>query len=193
MPLSDAVERTHLHTRAITLHGFQRADGLFDIDARLTDTKTYEFSNADRGEIKVGEPLHHMVARITVDDRMHIVAAEAVTEQGPYTICPGGAESFARLEGLTIGPGFLKLARERLGGTIGCTHLRELLQQIATTAHQTVAPIIRRRAAAAGAATGPGRMLNSCYAYASDGEAVRRRWPDFYTGPKVDAPPAQAG
>jgi hypothetical protein len=134
-----------------------------------------------------------MVARITVDERMRIVAAEAVTEQGPYTICPGGAESFSRLEGLTIGPGFLKSARERMGGTVGCTHLRELLQQIATTAHQTIAPIIRRRAAASGTTPGPGRMLNSCYAYASDGEAVRRRFPEYYTGPKVDELPAPTG
>ena len=138
MPLSTPAERELLHLRDITLRGYRRADGLFDIEARLTDTKTYGFDNIDRGRIEPGEPLHGMVARFTVDEDMRIVAAEAVTDYGPFAICGGGAESFATLAGLTIASGFLKAANQRLAGTIGCTHLRELLQQMATTAFQTM-------------------------------------------------------
>ena len=50
----------------------------------------------------------------------------------PYAICSSVAPSFTRLAGLQIKPGFLKEAAKRVGGTLGCTHLRELLQQMAT-------------------------------------------------------------
>ncbi len=45
MPLPPPVERDHLHTRTMEFRGYQRADGLCDIDARLTDVKTYDFAN----------------------------------------------------------------------------------------------------------------------------------------------------
>ena len=51
-PLSGPVERKHLHTRRYEFQGFQRADGLWDIEGHMTDTKTYGFQNAWRGEIK---------------------------------------------------------------------------------------------------------------------------------------------
>ena len=38
------------------------------------------------------------------------------------------------------------------------------------------------RAGTANVRSGP-RLLNTCYGYASDREAVRRRWPEVYTGP----------
>ena len=51
MPLSTPVERELLHLRDIELRGWQRSDGLYDIEAHLLDTKTYAFSNESRGEI----------------------------------------------------------------------------------------------------------------------------------------------
>ena len=45
MPLSaPAAPRRRLHTRRITFEGFQREDGLFDIDARLTDVKDQDLT-----------------------------------------------------------------------------------------------------------------------------------------------------
>ena len=114
MPLSPPTAREHLHTRAITLHGYKREDGLFDIEAALTDTKTYDFANHDRGTVTAGTPLHGMLARMTVDEAMLIVRFEAVTEYGPFNICPDAAPLFERLAGLSIGRGFLKAANERI-------------------------------------------------------------------------------
>ena len=37
------VERELVHNRQITLNGYVRIDGLFDIEAELTDHKTYSF------------------------------------------------------------------------------------------------------------------------------------------------------
>jgi len=194
MPLPDPSEpRELLHQRDIRLRGFRRADGLFDIEAELQDTKAYGFSNEDRGWIAPGVPLHHMRARMTVDEDMLIVAFEAVTEAGPYRICPQAAPNFARLAGLRIGRGFLKAANERVGGTVGCTHLRELLQPMATVAFQTLYAVRAKRrqpaanaeaTAEADAPTHQGRpaLLGTCLAYAPDSPVVKRQWPHAYTG-----------
>ena len=182
MSLSEPVAREKMHTRQIVMEGYQRIDGLFDIDARMTDTKTYGFSNEDRGHIPPGEPLHDMFMRMTVDVDLLITGFEAATEYAPYMICPEVAPNFALLAGLRITRGFVRAAAERVGGTHGCTHLRELLQQMATVAFQTVYPVRAKRAAAAGTSGSPG-LINTCYAYASDSPVVRTRWPDRYTGP----------
>ena len=199
MPLSPAPERELLHSRDIELRGYRRADGLYDIEAQLTDTKTYGSANFDRGYINAGEPVHGMWLRMTVDERRHIVACEAASDHTPYAICPTAAPNFARLAGLQIKPGFLKEAAKRIGGTAGCTHLRELLQQIATTAYQTIDPArAKREADAAGEADTPGSdrldqritakmggapaILNTCIAYGTDSPVIQRRWPHLYTG-----------
>ncbi|MCH8002127.1 MAG: DUF2889 domain-containing protein, partial [Proteobacteria bacterium] len=67
MPLPPPVERDHLHTRTMEFRGYRRADGLWDIDARLTDVKTYDFPNEFRGVIEADEPLHDMWLRVTID------------------------------------------------------------------------------------------------------------------------------
>ncbi len=184
MPLSPSVERTPLHRRAIQIDGYARADGLYDIEAQLLDTKAHEFVTEHRGRLAPGAPLHGMWVRLTVDERMEIVAAEACTDHGPYATCPGGAESYGRLVGLRIRSGFLREANARMAGPAGCTHLREMLQEIATTALQTIWSVRSQRRAAAGQQDddGAARMLDTCHAYAADGPVVRARWPHLYTG-----------
>ena len=70
MPLSLPVARELSHIRAIVIHGYRRFDGLYDIEASLTDTKAYGFPNEERGFIAPGEPLHGMFMRITVTEDM---------------------------------------------------------------------------------------------------------------------------
>ncbi|MBV9755635.1 MAG: DUF2889 domain-containing protein [Alphaproteobacteria bacterium] len=185
MPLSDPAERELLHLRDIAIRGYRRADGLFDVEAHLTDTKSYGFANQDRGYVAAGEPLHGMWMRMTVDEDLTIVACEAATEFAPYAICPGAAPNFARLAGLSIKRGFLRAAAERIGGTQGCTHLRELLQQMATTALQTLYAVRTRREDPESGEKPA--ILNTCFAYATDSPVVRRRWPHLYTGAEQGA------
>ena len=184
MPLSEPVAREKMHTRRIVLNGYRRTDGLFDIEAHLTDTKTYAFSNEDRGAIEPGEPLHGMSMRMTIDEEMTITGFEAATDYSPYSICPQVAPNFARLVGLRIGRGFLRAAAERVGGVHGCTHLRELLQQMGTVAFQTLYPVMAKKGGTASAEPG---LLNSCYAYGADSPVVQRRWPEHYTGARASA------
>lgn len=205
MPLSQPQERELLHSRDIVLRGYHRADGLYDIEAQLTDTKSYGSASHDRGYIEAGEPIHGMRLRLTVDEERRIVACEAASDYTPYTVCPAAAPNFSSLAGLRIKPGFLREAAKRIGGTMGSTHLRELLQQMATTAYQTIDPArARREALAAGPGSdrldlritnkmgGPPAILNTCIAYGSDSPVVQRRWPHLYTGPDTEAGRAEA-
>lgn len=187
MPLPSSAPREPLHRRAIDIQGYQREDGLYDIEAHLVDTKSYPFVNEDRGAIRPGEALHGMWLRLTVREDMEIVACEAASDFTPYGICPGAAPNFARLAGLRIGPGFNRAVQERVGGVAGCTHLRELLGQMATVAFQTLYPIRARREReetaqilAEGGTPATRRrpaMLGSCLAYAPDSPVSLARWP----------------
>jgi hypothetical protein len=205
MPLSQPADRERLHTRAIEINGYRRADRQYDIEAHLTDCKSFGQTNYDRGYIEAGEPVHDMWLRLTVDETMHIHAVEAVSDKTPYVMCPTAAPNFSRLVGMQIKAGFLREATHSVGGTVGCTHLRELLQQMATTAFQTINPAkARRELAAEGVGVekrgsdafdtritekwgGGNKILNTCLAYDEKGPLVKRRWPHLYTGPEAAA------
>lgn len=199
MPLSEPAAREPIHTREVTCRGYRRADGLWDVEGHLTDVKAYEFHTEQRGQILPGDPVHGMWMRLTVDDELTVHAVEAVTEKSPYRTCGAVIPNFQRLVGLRIGPGWTRAVKERLGGVQGCTHLVELLGPMATTAFQTIYPILAREKAEkakTGAATGnqdgdKGEdmlrtkrpvLLNTCHIFDSNGEVVRKHWPDHYTG-----------
>ena len=187
MPLPDPVEREPIHTRTVTCRGYRRSDGLWDIEGHLTDVKSYAFRNDDRGMIESGDPIHEMWVRITVDERFTIHDIEAQTDKSPYRLCPAITPAYETLKGLTIGAGFTRKLKERLGGVHGCTHLTELMGPIATTAFQTIYPILARERGARIEHTGeekkrPPPLLNTCHAFASDSEIVHRHWPQFFTG-----------
>ena len=175
MPLSRATPRKLLHQRDIQLRGYERADGLVDIEAHMTDTKTYSWGNQDRSGIQAGEPLHDMWVRMTIDHDMVIHSCEASMDATPYNVCGGAAPGFQQLAGLKIGKGFLRAALHRIGGVAGCTHLRELLQPLATVAFQTMHGIRAHEAKSARTAAGiPAALLNTCFAYNEAGPLANR-------------------
>ncbi|HRK96389.1 MAG TPA: DUF2889 domain-containing protein [Rhodospirillales bacterium] len=104
MPLSRPAPREHIHSREIRCRGFRRADGMWDVEGVLEDTKTYSFANHDRDGIVSGEPIHRMHVRLTVDDALVVQAAEAFTEAAPFSLCGDIAPAFAGLVGLRVGP-----------------------------------------------------------------------------------------
>jgi len=186
MPLPESeVKRELRHRRTIECKGYERDDGLWDIDGWLTDIKTYDFPNMDRGEVKAGEPLHGMGIRVTIDENMIIHKVIAVTDYSPFSICGNITPNFNKLEGLRIGRGFNKAVRELLGGVEGCTHLVDLLGPIATTAFQTLVPRLMaklRQSRGGRDRSKPPPTLNTCHAWASDSAVVRRDFPDHYNG-----------
>ena len=206
MPLPAPVPREHLHTRTVSCQGFLRQDGLWDIEGRIVDVKTYPFDNEWRGRVETGTPVHEMWIRLTIDDRMEIKDVAAATDHSPFQICPDILPNFQRLVGLKIGHGFTREVRARLGGPQGCTHIVEMLQQVATVAYQTTvaerAKALRRQQKAAGAAGEPPQaagqtgavpaagapprrrpiVVDTCHAWSSDGPLVKRFLPEFFTG-----------
>ncbi len=179
MPLSRAVSREPIHRRQIDCSGFRREDGLWDIEGHLVDTKTYAFKNEHRGEVEAGEPIHQMWLRLTVDDEMTIQAVEAATDHSPFAVCPAILPNFQRLKGLKIARGFNGKVAEMLGGVEGCTHHVELIGRLATVAFQTIFPYRNRMAAAEGRnpdASRKPRLLNTCHAFAENGEIAKRLW-----------------
>ncbi len=180
MPLSRATPRKLLHQRDIQIRGYERADGLVDIEAHIVDSKTYSWSNQDRGGIQAGEALHDMWVRLTIDRDMVIQGCEASMDATPYNTCTGATGSFSRLTGLKLGKGFIKAAMAQLGGVVSCTHLRELLQPVATVAFQTIHSLREHQApgnAGKAARTAAGiqvGLLNTCFAYDETGPLARR-------------------
>ena len=184
MPLSPNQPRKPVHTRAIECKGYERDDGLWDIEAHLVDTKSYLHTRRHGGVARQpGEPVHNMWIRLTIDLDMLIHEAEAKTDAGPHPTCGDITVHFERLAGVTIGRGWRREVGLRLGGTKGCTHLVELLGPLATTAFQATGRA-RDVHNAGRPITKPPYQLNSCHIYRDDGPAVLERWPQFYTGPR---------
>ncbi|HMK01867.1 MAG TPA: DUF2889 domain-containing protein [Reyranella sp.] len=206
MPLSPPVGRQHLHTRRVTCQGFFREDGLWDIEGRITDEKSYEHANEWRGPLKPGDFVHDMSIRLTLNDRFTIVDVDAVTDKSPYRICGDVTPDFKKLIGLRVGGGFHREVRARLGGVHGCTHIVELLGPVATTAFQTISSGKARELERAHRAKSdpapqedtpskPRRkpyVIDTCHAWAADGPVVKRWAPDFYSGPDAEAVRAAA-
>ena len=175
--LSPPAEREDRHNRQVSCHGYARKDGLLDIEGELIDTKAYDFPSSTHGIITSGTPVHHMQVRITIDFEMVIQHAEAVTINGPYAVCPKGAENITGLIGLKIGPGWKRKVQAAIGGSKGCTHITELMGPMATTAFQTLyGEKARQERNAVGAdqsqqlKTPLPSLTNSCIAYAQQND-----------------------
>ena len=125
--LSPPVAREEVHNRRISCNGFVREDGMYDIEAELTDNKTYPFPTEFRGDVTPDQFIHHMKVRVTIDMTMTVRAAEAITISGPYAVCPTANDVFDSLVGLSIGPGWRRRVTQAIGGRHGCTHITELM------------------------------------------------------------------
>ncbi len=178
MALSPSAERRHLHTRRLEFEGYRRSDGLFDIEGRLTDIKTYDVPNQWRGTIPPGEPIHDMRIRLTVDGDYTVRDIEVETAAGPFRICPDITPRFAAIKGTRVGRGWHRRVKELFGGVNGCTHQMEMLGALGTVVFQTVFGMREVRSDPEARPL----FIDSCHALASDGEAVKSFWPQFYTG-----------
>ena len=187
MPLPPSVPRDELHLRRIDLHGYRRHDGLYDIEARIVDTKARDIRLLDGRLLPGGEALHDMSVRMVVDESLTVVDIAASTDASPFGVCKEATDSLQTMKGLRIAHGWSQAVRERLAGKKGCTHLTELLRPLATVAFQTLSDVRLARPAAVDA-TGRPLKIDTCYAYASDREVVQRLWPMHYDGPGGGSP-----
>jgi hypothetical protein len=169
-----SVDRVPLHTRRVTLQGYRRADGLYDIEGRLIDTKSYD--RASHGVcVKAGEPIHDMLLRITVGVDLVIRDVHVDSVVVPYAgHCDAIAIDYAKLKGMKLGTGFMRETRSLFGGIQGCTHLTELIGAVATAAFQTMSEELN-----AGRNERP-FQLDGCHALKTDGSIVKEFHPRWY-------------
>ena len=172
--LSEPKLRKPLHKREVTFNGYSREDGLWDIEGHLKDTKSHPFITGSRTWAP-GEAIHDMWVRVTVDDELTIKDIEVAMDSHPHPECPLVIPPMDALIGARIGKGWRKTIETHLGGIKGCTHLRELLNNIATAAYQSIP----------GALFDPDEnkpplYLGNCKSWDFDGPVVLRVYPQFY-------------
>ncbi len=184
MSLSTPAPRRHLHTRTIACEGYERGDGLFDIEARIIDTKTYAVEEPYRGRREAGMHVHDMQLRLTLDRQMTVRDIEVATNDAPYDPCFTVAPAYKRLVGAKIGGGWRRAVNDAVGGTKGSTHLRELLMPAATVAFQTMGSWPKAGKVATEARPDSERkkpyFIDACKAWAADGSMVQRLFPLHY-------------
>ena len=180
MSLSVPVQRKHLHTRTIKCEGFERDDGLFDIEARIIDQKPHAWDDPFQGHRPAGSHMHDMEVRLTLDRTMTVRAIEVTTNHGPYDVCPTVAPAYQGLVGTKVGGGWRKAVAEAAGRTKGCTHISELLMPMATVAFQTMG---EWKAKPGDSADKKPSFIDGCKAWAADGPVVKRLFPLHYREP----------
>jgi len=184
MKLPAPAPRRHLHTRTIACQGYEREDGLFDIEARIIDTKTYPVEEPYRGRREAGQHVHDMELRLTIDRDMTVREIEVATNEAPYDPCFTVAPAYKKLVGARIGGGWRRAVNDAVGGTKGCTHLRELLMPAATVAFQTLGSWPKGGKVATESQPDHAKkkpyFIDGCKAWASDGPVVERLFPLHY-------------
>jgi len=179
-----APERQLKHRRSLDVQVFARPDSLWDVDARLIDTKTRDIPMAG-GTRRAGEPIHEMLLRLVVNRELDILEAGSETLWMPYPgRCGDHGDAYTRLVGLNLLKGFRLKVLERLRGVEGCTHLTELSQVLPTAVIQAFAgEVIDTRNGHGGEAP---FQIDRCHALRSDGPVVRQYYPRWYRSGTTD-------
>lgn len=192
MPL----ERQHLQTRTVEYNGYRRNDGLFDIEAELRDVRHYDTQVAEKGLLQAGSAVHHMTITATIDEQLTVRAITSRMQSTPFGFCREVEDSLQPMVGVRMGQGWRRAITERVGGVAGCTHLRELLVNMATAALQTLPTWqAQSRLRAGDPAVHPGERphyLGQCHSWKLDGPVVMKHLPQFFQPQTpAGAPPDQ--
>lgn len=177
MPLPvPTVARSLTHTRRLRFEAYKRADGLWDIEAHLTDVKPFDY-RLSSGLRPAGTPVHDMWIRLTVTLALDIVDALVHIEAMPYAPhCARVTPDYRRLVGRNLGRGFRKAVQEDFHHLAGCRHVNEALWQFPTAAIQAMAG---ERVDNQDDGRKP-FQLDQCHALDTRGEAVCEYYPKWY-------------
>ncbi len=178
-------KRKLMHRRAVDCAGYLRDDGLWEVEARLIDTKPYAQRDPYRGEMAAGDPVHDIGLRLAVDDGMRIHEAETMLRATPFPTCMAVEPVLDRLIGERIGPGWRELVRRKIGRLDTCTHLSELLGPAVTTLFQTMSygktPEGRSSLEDQSQSDERPFYLGGCHSWRTDGPVVAKLFPQFAT------------
>lgn len=184
MPLPPSFPHRQLkHTRTIHVQAYARGDGLWEIDARIGDTKTRD-TRTTQAVRPAGAPIHDLLLRLVVDTQFNIVASGAESLAVPYPgHCDTHGDTYAALTGLNLLRGFKREVRERLGGVAGCTHLTELTDVLPSAVIQAFAGDVLDTQGEAGQQP---FQLDRCHALRLDGAVVREHYPRWFRQPDAN-------
>ena len=182
-----ASDRQLKHRRSIDVQIYARGEGLWEVDAHITDVRSCETCMAT-GMLPAGEPIHDMLLRLVVDEQFNVLEAGAQTSAMPYPgECGSYGDIYGRLVGLNLMKGFRHAVRERLGGIQACTHITELTQVLPTAVVQAFAgQVIDTRGDAADSAQP--FQIDRCHALRADRLTVKTYYPRWYRAPQTPAP-----
>jgi len=188
LPLPD-VPRKLLHTRSVRVDAYARDDGQWDLDAELIDVKGYDFPRENGTIHKMGDPVHHMHLRVTVDNDFTITAAQAAYDAAPFDEnCFCIASAYQDLVGLNLLRRFRDAVKGRFGRVAGCTHLTELSYLLPTVAVQCMAGRKREERARGGEQSDKKPFeLDGCHALRVDGPVAAKHYPRWYAAPQGKA------
>jgi len=182
-----APERQLKHRRSIDVQIYARGNGLWEVDAHITDLRSRETRMAT-GMLPAGAPIHDMLLRLVVDEQFNVVEAGAETSAMPYPgECNAYGDVYGRLVGLNLMRGFRHAVRERLGGIQGCTHITELTQVLPTAVVQAFAGEVLDTRGDAEDSAQP-FQIDRCHALRADGLAVKMYYPRWYRAAPRSAP-----
>ena len=189
MSYTKNLNRRSCHSRKILCDGFIREDGLYEIEGRMIDTKSHDIPQNNGKMLMKGDALHDMYVLLVINESMVVQSSKADTNSAPYEICKNANFKIESLNGQIIGPGWRKKINSSIGGSSGCTHIRELLISMATVAFQTVygeKNRLRRLAKKDGkpdpfpinSSLPP--LLNSCFAFDESSDVTKNLWPEYW-------------
>ena len=185
MQSASSGDRIPLHTRQVSYRVFARADGFFDVEGTLLDTKEFLFDRPNLAPLAPGDPVHHMAVTVTVDETLRIVGISGQMHTVPLDECQLARAPLARLIGEQLGRGWRRTLETAMGGTSGCTHLRELMANLATAAIQGIPGYRdqqrRRQGLPNLRADAAPHYVDGCLTWRRDGPAVQRLLPQFAT------------
>ena len=175
VPLPSPQPRALAHTRQVTYHGFRRDDGLWDIEGHLRDAKPFAFDLPGERTLAVNEPIHEMFIRVTVNEQLVVQAIEVAMDSVPHSECPPAQVPMQWMVGSCMTSGWRKAIDEHLGKAKGCTHLRELLFNMATAAFQTITSNFGQTQPDV-----PPPHLGRCMSWGFESPLVERQYPMFF-------------
>jgi hypothetical protein len=182
---NDPPKRKLLHRRSLQVEIYALGDERWEVCAELTDVKTRDHEMVD-GPRHAGTPIHDLRLRLVIDAEMNVLESGSNSVWVPYPgHCAEHGDAYAALTGLNLARGFRRELLQRLGGTLGCTHLTELAQVLPSAVIQgMVGETIHPRNF--DESTTPPFPLDRCHALRRDREVVRLHYPRWYRQPHAN-------
>lgn len=181
MRSENKMRKIHTRTIEVVIYGGPSDDTLV-IEGALQDRRHLDShypgsASCPKGEIHPPCTIHHMIIRMTIHlPENTITDIEVEMPTSPNAECIDAKRSLEPVIGLRIAAGFMAAVRKRIPRKVGCTHLLELISNMAPAAFQgawsekisrPIDPETYRQMSSG--------LKNTCYAWREGSELVRTR------------------